>query len=106
MNLSFGTIVARHRRPRFRHSLVWELPVDQQATNRFEVRGTSTPICWGLLSQPDKQKSASHYRHHHRPLPSTDIALQVEDLLPGTENQLAAGYRYGQGRAKQRRLQV
>src|ERR1700682_2916477 len=59
MSSSFGTTVARHRRPRFRHSLVWEPAADQRYTNRFGERGISTPTCWGLLKQPDNQKTAS-----------------------------------------------
>ena len=43
MNLSFGTLVARHRRPHFRHSSASELPAHQLHTSRFVARGISTP---------------------------------------------------------------
>src|SRR5205823_3728330 len=56
MNSSFGTTVARRRRPHFRHSLASGPLTDQLCTSRFGERGISTPTCWGLLKQPDNKK--------------------------------------------------
>src|SRR5271157_1406517 len=56
MNSSFGTTVARHRRPHFRHCLASGPLADQLCTSRFGEREISTTIYWGLLKQPDNQK--------------------------------------------------
>src|SRR5205814_2446475 len=61
MNSSFGTTVARRRRPHFRHSLASGPLTDQLCTSRFGERGISTPTCWGLLKQPDNQKSPRNF---------------------------------------------
>ena len=61
MNSSFGTTVARHRRPHFRHCLASEPLADQLCTSRFGEREISTAIYWGLLKQPDNQKTASFF---------------------------------------------
>src|SRR5271157_3648115 len=70
MNSSFGTTVARHRRPHFRHCLASGPLADQLCTSRFGEREISTPIYWGLLKQPDNQKllSAAH-QQTRRPAP-------------------------------------
>src|SRR5271157_1298187 len=59
MNSSFGTTVARHRRPHFRHCLASGPLADQLCTSRFGEREISTTIYWGLLKQPDNQMPAT-----------------------------------------------
>src|SRR5271157_2784336 len=59
MNSSFGTTVARHRRPHFRHCLASGPLADQLCTSRFGEREISTTIYRGLLKQPDNQKSTT-----------------------------------------------
>src|SRR5271157_3977236 len=59
MNSSFGTTVARHRRPHFRHCLASGPLADQLCTSRFGEREISTTIYRGLLKQPDNQKLAT-----------------------------------------------
>src|SRR5271157_5766345 len=61
MNSSFGTTVARHRRPHFRHCLASGPLADQLCTSRFGEREISTTIYWGLLKQPDNQKTPNGY---------------------------------------------
>src|SRR5271157_2163639 len=61
MNSSFGTTVARHRRPHFRHCLASGPLADQLCTSRFGEREISTTIYWGLLKQPDNQKPATRW---------------------------------------------
>src|SRR5271157_1483054 len=61
MNSSFGTTVARHRRPHFRHCLASGPLADQLGTSRFGEREISTTIYWGLLKQPDNQNPTNHY---------------------------------------------
>ena len=51
------------------------------------------------LSFPDN-------RHHDLPLPRLDVAFQVEDLLPGAQDELAVADRHGQVRAEPTGLQV
>ena len=43
-----------------------------------------------------RAKSLSHHRHHYRPLSSSHIALQVEDLLPRPKHRLPIGNRNGE----------
>src|SRR5271157_3690401 len=59
MNSSFSTTVARHRRTHFRHCLASGPLADQLCTSRFGEREISTTIYWGLLKQPDNQKSTT-----------------------------------------------
>src|SRR5271157_328795 len=59
MNSSFGTTVARHRRPHFGHCLASGPLADQLCTSKFGEREILTAIYWGLLKQPDNQKAAS-----------------------------------------------
>ena len=63
MNSSFGTTVARRRRPHFRHSWVSEPAAHQLCTSRSGECGISTPTYWGLLKQPDNQKATRRFSH-------------------------------------------
>src|SRR5271157_1284180 len=62
MNSSFGTTVARHRRPHFGHCLASGPLADQLCTSKFGEREILTAIYWGLLKQPDNQKITSSWR--------------------------------------------
>jgi hypothetical protein len=57
-NSSSGTTAAKHPRPHFKLSLASELGENQPSTIRFVEPRTSIATHWGMLSQPDKQKSA------------------------------------------------
>src|ERR1700752_5274682 len=58
MNSSFGTIVERHRRPLSRRFLGWEPPANQPSTSKFARHEISDTTDWGLLKQPDNQKTS------------------------------------------------
>ena len=45
-------------------------------------------------------------RDHHGSLPRADVALQVKNLLPGAQHQLAVGDGHAERGAQQRGLQV
>src|SRR5215469_2831485 len=59
MSSSSGTIAARRQRPLSRRSLALELAASQPTTSRSAEREISTTTGWGLLKQPDNQKTAS-----------------------------------------------
>ena|SRR5436190_5689930 len=80
MNSSFGTTVARRRRPHFRHSLASGPLTDQLCTSRFGERGISTPTCWGLLKQPDNQKLP------RAGPPASERAANEQRILAGRQN--------------------
>src|SRR5437762_1661783 len=80
MNSSFGTTVARRRRPHFRHSLASGPLTDQLCTSRFGERGISTPTCWGLLKQPDNQKSPNVYQRLRRGVRSSGRATRYSEV--------------------------
>ena len=44
--------------------------------------------------------------HHHRSLPRLDIALEVEDLLPGPEDEMALADRHREGGTQKGGLQM
>ena len=47
-----------------------------------------------------------HHRHHHGAAPRTDVAFQVNELLPGAQHGLAVGHRRREGRPQERGLQM
>src|SRR5215813_12384292 len=65
MSSSSGIIAEKHRLPLSRLSLASELAANQQSTSRFAKPGTSTTTDWGLLKQPDNQKSSCRPRGRH-----------------------------------------
>src|SRR5271157_2845142 len=79
MNSSFGTTVARHRRPHFRHCLASGPLADQLCTSRFGEREISTTIYWGLLKQPDNQKLARACCYSAQ-LPSGDYCRSLDAI--------------------------
>src|SRR5271157_535741 len=81
MNSSFGTTVARHRRPHFGHCLASGPLADQLCTSKFGEREILTAIYWGLLKQPDNQKSARACCHSAQ-LPSGDYGNLISEWLP------------------------
>src|SRR6266498_1636362 len=89
MNSSFGTTVAKRRRPHFRHFLASGPLTDQLCTSRFGERGISTPTCWGLLKQPDNQKPTtalcfgrdiSPAKKYHQAVPPTPHSTRAEAI--------------------------
>ena len=57
-------------------------------------------------AQPSKWLFTPLHGHHDVSVPRLDIALQVEDLLPGTQNEFAIRNRYRKRWPHQRGLQV
>src|SRR5271157_3586701 len=83
MNSSFGTTVARHRRPHFGHCLASGPLADQLCTSKFGEREILTAIYWGLLKQPDNQKLTRirRERPRHKDVSDTAADENVESTL-------------------------